>query len=249
MSDKALFSTEFLSVPHAFSTRLAGVSEGVFASFNLGLSTGDKPERVVQNREQVFRSFGVTKAQVCGLHQVHSATVVEARASWFELEADASVSNDPDLLLVIGTADCLPILFHDPVKQVVAAAHAGWRGTVAGVSRNVILKMQSLYGSKASDVRAVIGPCIKGACYQVGQEVIDVFIESEFPEYVYENDTEGRYLLDLVKANEYLLKQSGVTQIYDLQQCTHCDATTFYSHRRDGLKRGSHWSAIKLAQT
>ena len=228
------------------------MSEGDYASLNLGLSTGDDASRVAENRKRVLRRFGVTRAQTCVLQQVHSARVVVAEPSWFEIEADASVTDDPGLLLVISTADCTPLLFHDPVRGVVAAAHAGWRGTVRGVARNVVAALTEHYGSNPADLRVAFGPSIAGPCYQVGPEVAAAFAEQDFPASVTRPDTApdaaGRYRLDISAANRFALARAGVseTRIFDLGVCTHCEPERFYSHRRDGLKRGSHWALIKL---
>ncbi len=245
-----------LGVPHGFTTRAGGVSEGVYASLNLGLSTGDDAGRVAENRARVLRHFGATRAQVCALHQVHGARVVVAAPSWFDLEADAAVTDDPNLLLVISVADCAPLLFHDPVRGVVGAAHAGWRGTAQGVARNVVAALTEHYGSDPADLRVAFGPSIAGPCYQVGPEVAATFDEQGFPETVFTPDVPpdaapdaaGRYRLDIRAANRFALTQAGVpdANIYDLDACTHCDGARFYSHRRDGLQRGSHWALIKL---
>ena len=224
------------------------MSEGCYASLNLGLSTGDDAERVAQNRARVLDYFGVTRKQVCALQQVHSARVVVAAPSWFEIEADASITDDPNLLLVISTADCAPLLFHDPVRKVVAAAHAGWRGTVQSVARNVVAALVEHYGSNPADLRVAFGPSIAGPCYQVGPEVAAAFAEQGFPEAVIPPDDAGRYRLDISAANRFVLTQTGVPEanIFDLNVCTHCEPGRFYSHRRDGLKRGSHCALIKL---
>lgn len=243
---ESLLRSEVLATPHGFSTRLGGVSSGVYRSFNLGLSTGDERLNVEANRQELLKQFSVNDKQVCALEQVHSARVVTAKAGWYDFEADASVTNEPDLLLIISTADCLPILFHDPVKRVAAAAHAGWRGTLGGIAKNVIEKMTSDYGSSPADVQVLIGPAIKGACYQVSSELIDAFTEAKFPDTIYTPDDTGRFRLDLEAANRFVLGQAGVKQVHSLGLCTHCDSEQFYSHRRDGLKRGSHWSVIKL---
>ena len=249
-----------LAVPHGFTTRAGGVSAGHYASLNLGLNTGDSPERVAQNRERVLAHFGVPRSQVCVLQQVHGARVVTAEPGWFEREADAAVTDDPGLLLVTSVADCAPLLFHDPVRRVVAAAHAGWRGTVQGVARNVVTALTEQYGSSPANLRVAFGPSIAGPCYQVGPEVKALFDEQGFPETVFTPDAPpdaapdaapddaARYRLDIGAANRYALTQAGVpaANIFDLAACTHCDATRFYSHRRDGLQRGSHWALIKL---
>ena len=245
-----LLTSPFLETAHAFASRKGGVSKGVYESLNLGLSTGDKPETVWANRHLVLEAFSVPKDRVCALQQVHSSRVVEATASWYELEADGAVTNKENLLLIISTADCVPILFYDSVRGAIGAAHAGWRGTVKGVARNVVTTLSELYSSKPEDIHTVFGPCILGDCYQVGKEVIDTFVQAGFPDTVYYPDEAGRYRLDLLAANRFMLEHSGVpsSQIHSMNLCTHCDSTRFYSHRRDGLKRGGHWSGIKLTR-
>ena len=245
----SLLNAPNLTAPHGFTTRLGGYSEAHFASLNLGLSTGDDPAVVAANRERVLKAFGVTRKQVCVLQQVHGARVVKAQAGWHEVKADAAVTSDPDLLLVIGTADCAPLLFHDPVRGFVGAAHAGWRGTVAGIAANVV-KTLAEGGSSPADLQVAIGPSIAGGCYQVGLEVKEAFDAAGFPESVYAPDGEAHVRLDIIAANRYALTRAGVPggNIFDLGECTHCDPDRFYSHRRDGLRRGSHWAVIKLGK-
>ncbi len=243
-----LLTAPNLEVPHGFSTRRGGVSEGVFESLNLGLSTGDDPSRVEANRRQVIEALGSSPAQVCALQQVHGARVVVARRGWYEEKADASVTDDPEVLLVIGMADCLPILLHDPVRHVVGAAHAGWRGSVAGVAEAVVRLMRETYGSDPAHLQVAFGPAIQGRCYQVGPEVRQAFAEAGFPDEVARSDTDGRYRLDIAGANRHALERFGVrpANIVSLNRCTHCEPEVFYSHRRDGPKRGSHWALIQL---
>ena len=245
-----LLTASNLDIPHGFTTRAGGVSDGHFGSLNLGLSTGDDPDKVAQNRGRVLAQFGATRGTACALEQVHSARVVVAEPSWYELEADASITDDPDLLLIISVADCQPLLFHDPVRRVVGAAHAGWRGTVGRIAGNVVQKLQEYYGSDPKNIRVAMGASIQGACYQVGAEVVEAFDNAGFPSTVYTPDDEGRYRLDLTAANRYALHEAGVpsANIFALNACTHCDPDQFYSHRRDGLKRGSHWAVIKLGE-
>jgi YfiH family protein len=240
--------TSSLPVPHGFTTRNGGVSDGYYSSLNLGLSTGDDPNIVERNRALVFEHFQVNKNQVSLLEQVHGNKVIVAEPGWHKHQADAQVSNDPDLLLVIGMADCLPILFYDPVKKAVGAAHAGWRGTSLRIAENVMITMQREYGSKPANIRVAIGPAICKKNYQVGAEVFEAFKTAGIPESVFDEDGE-RYRVDIAGANKYVLEQSGVpmNNIEDLNLCTFADSELFYSHRRDGKKRGSHWALIKLA--
>lgn len=247
-TDLDLLTAPNLAVPHAFTTRKGGVSASPYNSLNLGLSSGDAPERVAENRRRVMEAFGVTREEVCAFHQVHSARVLEGAPTWFEREADASVTNNPDLLLVVSVADCSPLLFHDPVREVVGAAHCGWRGTVAGMAKEVVEKMSELYGSDPRDIHVAIGPGISAPCYQVGEEVVQAFVDAGFPKYIAYPDSEGRFRLDIAAANRWSLAQVGVpsTNIWISTWCTYSDTTRFYSHRRDAGQTGRHWAVIKL---
>ena len=247
-ADLDLLTAPNLDVPHGFTTRIGGVSASPYDSLNLGLSSGDSSESVEENRRKVMDAFGVTRKAVCAFHQVHSARVIEGYPTWFEEEADASVTDDPNLLLVISVADCSPLLFHDPVKEVVGAAHCGWRGTVKGMAREVVRRMGELYNSDPKDIRVAIGPGISAACYQVGEEVVRAFMDAGFPESISYPDDEGRFRLDIAAANRWILRQAGVPpeNIWTSDWCTYSDPTRFYSHRRDAGKTGRHWAAIRL---
>ena len=237
-----------LKVPHGFTTRKGGVSDGPFASLNLGLSSGDTPDKVEANRQIVLQAFGKRTGQACAFHQVHSARVVEGCPSWFEFEADASITNRPDLLLIVSVADCYPLLFHDPVVGAVGAAHCGWRGTVQDIAGEVVRKMQACYASDPADIQVAIGPAISGGCYQVGPEVVQAFQEAGFPAHIYESDEEGRYRLDLLKANQWVLEQAGVLpeHVWASGHCTLMEKERFYSYRRDEGRTGRHWAVISL---
>ena len=245
-----LLTAPNLNVPHGFTTRTGGVSESPYDSLNLGLSSGDAPESVAENRRRVIEAFAVTQGEVCAFHQVHSARVIEGTPTWFEQEADASVTDDPDLLLAISVADCSPLLFHDPIREVVGAAHCGWRGTVGGIAREVVQRMGELYGSSPEDIRVAIGPGISVACYQVGEEVVRAFRDAGFPGGVSYPDDEGRFRLDIAAANLWMLERAGVPgeNIWTSSWCTYSDSARFYSHRRDAGKTGRHWAAIKLGE-
>ena len=245
-----LLTAPNLDVPHGFTTRTGGVSVSPYGSLNLGLSSGDASESVAENRRRVMKALGVTREAVCAFHQVHSARVIEGYPTWFEEEADASVTDDPDLLLVISVADCSPLLFHDPVQEVVGAAHCGWRGTVKGIARAVVEKMGALYSSDPNDIRVAVGPGISASCYQVGEEVVRAFADAGFPESVSYPDDEGRFRLDIAAANRWMLARAGVPpeNIWTSDWCTYSDPTRFYSHRRDAGKTGRHWATIRLKE-
>ena len=155
-----LLTASLIDVPHGFTTRQGGVGEGYYHSLNLALSTGDEATLVEQNRDLVLEYFAVNRNQVSILEQVHGNTVVIAEPAWYKFSADAQVTNNPNLLLVIGMADCLPILFYDPVKKAIGAAHAGWRGTSLKIAANVVEKMQAEFDSSPADIRVAMGPAI-----------------------------------------------------------------------------------------
>jgi YfiH family protein len=246
---------DFLRVPslgtqHAFTTRKWGVSRGPYNSLNLGPNTEDRVQTVRQNQAKVLAKFGVDFNSVCGLSQVHGACVVDARASWFKELADGMTTDQPDITLVVGTADCYPLLLHDPVQRAVGAAHAGWRGTVAGIALSLVRAMQERYGSAPSDLRVAIGPGILGSCYRVGPEVAEDFRIAGFGREVVKDNQDGGSHVDLLRANIMQMVGAGVlrSHIECTRGCTHCDEKRFFSHRRDGNQTGRHWALIRLLQ-
>jgi polyphenol oxidase len=247
--DPAILTLAGFGALHGFTTRAGGVSKGPFASRNLGLSSGDDPSAVETNRTRLLAELGFSRERVCAFHQVHGTRVLLAEPGWFEEEADAAVTDDPELLLVVSGADCLPLLFHDPVRGAVGAAHAGWRGTAAGIAARVVEAMTAHFGSRPADLRVAIGPGILGDCYQVGPEVVAAFTEAGFPADVARPDAQAdRFLLDLVAANRAVLSGAGVPldRVRSVDRCTHCEPATFYSHRRDQGRTGRHWAFVAL---
>ncbi len=236
-----------LAVPHGFTTRTGGVSGAPYESLNLGLSSGDNEAPVTENRRRVLAAFGVDKTGVCAFSQVHGARVLIGRPSWFEEEADAAVTDIKGLVLVVSTADCLPVLFYDPVTGAVGAAHCGWRGTVEGIAGKTLVKMATLYGTDPADVQVAFGPSILAANYQVGAEVVAAFLGAGFPEHVATPDGTGRFLLDVAAANRWLLLKDGVqpANVWESGLCTYGDPARFYSHRRDDGRTGRHWAIIQ----
>lgn len=243
-----LITAPLLPVPHGFTTRQGGISRGCYRSLNLGLSTGDSRRRVWENRRRVLEHFGFGPEQACLLKQVHGSRVVEAAQGWYEIAADASMTDRSDVLLVISVADCAPLLFLDPVNRAVAAAHAGWRGTAAGIAGNVVAAMRTSYGSDPATMKVAIGPCIGADNYQVGTEVHEAFLRAGFSDGLFAADGDGRYRFDLAAANRMALLEHGLREanIWQADACTYGDGGRFYSHRRDGQRRGAHWAVIRL---
>ena len=193
-------------------------------------------------------------------HQVHGCEIREvlrADTTRDELEGvDALVTNVPGVAISVRTADCIPLLLYDPVHKAVAAVHAGWRGTVQHISQKVIDRMRELYGTEASDLLAVIGPGIGPDSFQVGQEVAVAFADAGFPmdqilkdcgpkAPTADNPMNGGLHIDLWRANEWLLEQSGVKSIQIAGICTYKN-DRYFSARREGTKCGRIINCIKL---
>ena len=161
---------------HAFSTRLGGVSAGIYASLNLGSTRGDDPDCVRENYRRFFAAIGADAdmTQVAMSNQVHGdvvrpVTSADRKRDLYDpegYEADGLVTDLPGVSLVIFGADCLPILLYDPVRRVVAAVHAGWRGTAIGIVTRAVEKMRDVYGSAPADILAAIGPGISKCCFE-----------------------------------------------------------------------------------
>lgn len=252
-TDLRLLRLGGLGAEHGFTTRSGGVSRGAYASLNLGLSSGDDRGAVEHNRDILLSHLGVSRDSVCAFHQVHGDRVLVARPTWFEEEADAAVTDRPDLVLVVSAADCFPVLFHDPVTGAVGAAHCGWRGTAARLAENVVATMLREYGARPSDLRVAVGPGIRGTCYQVSAEVADRFVAAGFPAEVATAEPTGAdpttYLLDLEAAIASSLSATGVQQdnVQWLGRCTHCEPTEFFSHRRDAGRTGRLWAFVRAS--
>jgi YfiH family protein len=180
------------------------------------------------------------------LRQVHGAVVEEA--PWSDRpSADAAVANGPRLLLGIETADCLPVLLVDPRRRAVAAAHAGWRGTVAGVTRAAVAALTDR-GSQAEDLLAALGPCIGSCCYEVGDEVRAAF--GPAGEAFFTPTPKGRPHLDVRAANRRQLIESGIgpSRIAGVEECTFCRADLYHSYRRDGPGSGRMISFVGFSE-
>ncbi len=229
-----------LPTPHAFTTRLGGVSEEPYRGLNLSPATGDEPGRVAENQARVLKAFG--HPPVASLRQVHGTEVrwVEAPGVY---EGDGLLTRTPGLLLRVAAADCYPVLLYHP-EGAVGALHAGWRGVVGGIlPRALELLVQA--GLDPAKAELALGPGIGGGCYQVGPEVAEAFQEAGLPTFRPDPKAEGRYLLDLEAALLLQAQAYGVRRVHRVGLCTHCDPR-LYSHRRDGPRTGRSWGVVRL---
>lgn len=226
-----------ISTTHAFFTRKGGVSPAPFSSLNFGGSEDD-PNNISENRKLALLAAGMNPENVSRLNQVHGNVVCVGKAG--NQTGDALVTKEKGLTLAIGAADCYPILFHDPKNKIIGAAHAGWRGTLARISKNTIEAMEKL-GAERKFICAAIGPGISGKNYEVSDEVIEQFRSANFPSTCWE----GRNL-DLLEANKFVLRESGIDEknLWALGRCTTED--DFFSYRRDQGKTGRMWACIML---
>jgi len=219
----------------AFSTRLGGVSKGPFESLNLGILTGDEPDRVLENRSRLCRQAGTDPEQATMLWQQHGAGVVRAQADRGVMTAgfdhppgDALWTDEPGLAMMLITADCLPVALAraNGAKPALAVLHVGWRGLLEGI---VAAAAEALGGGRlASAIGPGIGPC----CYEVGEEVAEPF-RARFGAEVL-NGTK----LDLYTAAEKALTAAGCARVERVELCTSCHPDLFFSHRRDGAATG-----------
>ena len=230
--------SESPGVRSAFSTRQGGVSRSPFDTLNLGRSTADDPEAVAENRRRLLHSIGFSPDHVVTLGQIHGARVVTVDAPGLQPECDAAVTRTPDLALAVTGADCLPILF--VAGDAVAAAHAGWRGILAGVAEAALRAVCAAGDVRPAAARAHLGPCIRACCYEVGEEVAERFPDEALSRHAHSVH------LDLPAAVHLRLMSAGLPleRIEDTGACTACDPSRYFSHRRDRGSTGRHWGVI-----
>lgn len=241
-----------LSVPHGFFTRRGGVSAGRYASLNCSLSSQDSPDAVLQNRARAARMIDADPAGLVGLTQVHGAGVIHVTAPWPAGKgprADAMVTDRADVSLGIITADCAPVLFADVAAGVIGAAHAGWRGAVAGVLEATLAAMVEL---GARRITAVVGPCIHQASYEVGAELRDAVLARNAADarFFATGRRDDRWQFDLPNYCAARLVAAGIAAIDSIGIDTVADDARFFSYRRGMLKGGGpighQISAIRL---
>ncbi len=241
-------------VRHGFFTREGGVSEGLYASLNCGLGSGDDLDCVAENRARALAHLGLPGDRLATVYQVHSNRAAQAEAPWPAEDrprADALVTRTAGLALGILTADCVPVLFADHEAGVVAAAHAGWRGALDGVIEETLAAMQRL-GARMSSTLAAVGPAIEQPSYEVGPEFPAPFLEQAPAngDFFRSAPRNGHFLFDLKGYVARRLARAGISQVECLAADTCADPTRFFSYRRACLNHeqayGRLLSAISL---
>lgn len=238
------------AIPHGFFTRKGGASSGVYTGLNCGLGSSDQHEIVAINRGRVADAMGVAPNHMMGVHQFHSADVVTiTQATTDKPKADALVTNVPGLALSVLTADCQPVLFADPVAGVVGAAHAGWQGALNGVLEATLEAMEALGASRAN-TKAVIGPSISQAAYEVGPAFLDTFLSKD-PMYArfFAQGNGDKMQFDLPAFGLMRLRGAGIGKAAWTQHCTYADENRFYSYRRTTHRREADYGRLIAAIT
>lgn len=250
---------EFDFVRHGFSTRLGGVSEGIYASMNLSFTRGDEDTAVAENFRRFCNAIGVQSDKVVVSAQAHHTNLYNVTAAdggrgvtrdRGYTDIDGLLTDEPGVVLCTQYADCVPLFFVDPVKRVVATSHSGWRGTVAQIGAVTVERMCKDYGCRREDIRAAIGPSIGPCCFEVDDPVYTEFIKMDnWQESFVKLKEGGKYDIDLWAVNRQILLDAGIApnHITVTDLCTKCHPDLFWSHRVTGNDRGSLAGFIALA--
>lgn len=240
-------------VAHGFFGRDGGVSNGIFESLNVGLASTDDPDAVAENRSRCARALGGAKMPLLTLQQIHSPDVVVVENAWENgaPKADAMVTNRPNIVLGVLAADCMPWLFVDAKAGIIGAAHAGWRGALAGVLEATVSAMVDL-GASASNISAAVGPALRQRNFEVGLDLVEQFL-SKYPDtdqFFTPGVSDEKKQFNLITFGSWRLSEMDVTAIDDLDICT-LDAPKKYFSYRDANNNqhadyGRNLSAITL---
>ncbi len=249
--------SKFSSVLHYISGREGGVSDGNFDSLNLGYSVSDDRRNVEENRQRLANALQITPGDFLFPWQTHNDNIKvifnPEEKNDNLADTDGIITNLPGICISVLTADCVPLIFYDPLKQVIGVVHSGWRGTVKGIAAKMIQTFISEFNSKASDILVGIGPSIGPDVYEVGKDVIEG-VKNTFgkaSEFILKETKKDKAYLNLWKANRFLLEQAGVLpeNIEKAYICTYTDHEYFFSARRLGKDCGRFGAGIMLKES
>lgn len=250
-------------VKHGFSTRKGGVSTGIFSSMNLNFKRGDDPDAVMENYRRMAAALNMRVEDMVLSDQTHTTNVrvitEEDRGKGIlkpqdYSDVDGMITNVPGIVLVTSYADCVPLYFVDPVRKAIGLSHSGWKGTVGHIGQKTVWKMHEVYGSEPKDIVAAIGPSICQSCYEVSDDVAEGFranFTADEAADILLDKGNGKYQLDLWKANWYVLTDAGILpehlSVTDL--CTACHPDLLWSHRKTNGQRGGLSAFLSLIDT
>lgn len=238
---------------HGFSTRLGGVSRGIYGSMNLSFTRGDEEVCVRENYNKIAAAMGFRAEDIVTSDQTHTCNVrkvtEEDRGKGIVVprnytDIDGMITDVPGLVLATFYADCVPLYFADPIHRAIGLSHSGWRGTVQKIGAVTIKKMTEEYGSDPADIKVAIGPSICQKCYEVSQDVIEEFknaFDQIYWEKLFYAKKNGKYQLNLQEANRIIFMESGIPEgnISMPNICTCCNPEFLFSHRASHGKRGN----------
>lgn len=248
------------NVRHIFTTKEGGVSKGDYATMNVSFTRGDDREAVLENYRRIATIFDVSLDNIVCSHQTHTTNVKRVthidggKGVIYDRDyenVDGLITNEKNLVLCTMYADCVPLYFVDMKNEAIGLSHSGWKGTAALMGMKTLERMKEEFGTDPKDVYAAIGPSICMDCYEVSKDVIDafskVFSDKEMKEICYKKEN-GKYQLDLWKANEIILLNAGVLKehLEVTRLCTHCNSDRMFSHRKTGDKRGNLGAFLSL---
>lgn len=246
-------------VEHCFTTRIGGVSKGIYESLNLSFTRGDEDAAVRENFRRLAGAMETDVSKFVFTDQTHTTNVRRVTAEDAGkgivkerdyTDIDGLITNEPGLVLSTFYADCVPLYFVDPVHRAIGMSHSGWKGTVGKMGAATITAMKREFGTEAKDLVCAIGPSICQDCYEVSEDVADAFKEA-FPGHADEillDKKNGKYQLDLWRTNEIVLTEAGVLKenIAVTNICTCCNPDLLFSHRASHGKRGNLGAFIYL---
>ncbi len=242
-------------VKHGFSTRLGGNSSGVYESMNLSYKLGDEKEKVDKNYSDFCNAVGVRVDSLVDHNQIHTDIVkrIDSLDDFHKIQDfDGMITNKEGVSLCIYSADCSAIFLLDPKKQAIGMCHSGWKGTSKNIVAKTLKMMNNEYGSEYKDILCFVSPSICGDCFEVGEEVYDIFMKKDFfREDFAKKKEDGKYLLDLkATIREQVLGLGVLEENIEISKgCTMCREDLFFSHRRQSLARGSHLGVLTLLKT
>ena len=247
--------SDIITAPHAFTTRSGGVSTGIYESLNLGVRLGDDPNCVNENYRRAMTALDMPLHRLVRSRQVHRDDVLIADESHaidlfdpIPYEADGLITNIPNLPLMVYTADCIPVLLHDPVAKAVGAVHCGWRSTVMDITGKAIRLMGEHFGTKPANIHAAIGEGISLCCFETGEDVREGVMNALGEEKFIFPKENGKYMIDLKGVVRELLIRSGLSpENIDINpECTVCLHDKYWSHRYTKGQRGIQSAVIML---
>lgn len=238
-----------LGVLHVIGSRVGGVSPRPFASLNVSVSVGDEQENVHENRRRLGEILGVSPDHFVTAWMVHGNDVARVNGEHRGQRVpyhDALITDEPQVPLFMSFADCLPIILYDPEHRAVGLAHAGWRGTAAGIMENTILAMARAFSSRPEEMVVAFGPAIGVCHYEVGADVMEAFRLLGRTVPAFRPGQNGRAYLDLVETNRRQAEGMGIRHILTTGYCTACHTDLFFSHRAEGGNTGRFGVLVML---